>query len=77
MTVLTTSLRRLLTAPPPSSRRRATPVSSLLHPGHPIPTANLQEAPLTGRDLIGDLDPGWLIWRDHLEREHATHRRVA
>jgi hypothetical protein len=25
------------------------------------------DAPLTGEDLIGDLDPGWLDWRENQE----------
>lgn len=42
--------------PPQATRRDQTslPMPLLDDPG---------DSPLTGEDLIGDLDPGWLDWR--------------
>jgi hypothetical protein len=46
---------------PPTTVRRTGPEAA------PAPRPHLEDpadAPLSGEDLIGDLDPGWLYWRE-------------
>lgn len=52
----------LITMNPPETTRHETrnPTTSGLWP-RPDDSG---DAPLTGEDLIGDLDPGWLDWRE-------------
>jgi hypothetical protein len=52
--------------PPLTTRKAGTPVASrrLRRRGHEA----LLETRLNGDDLLGDLDPGWLDWRDRQSR---------
>jgi len=42
------------------TNRRKDPTPPIVRPR----TDDSGEAPLNGEDLIGDLDPGWLGWRE-------------
>jgi hypothetical protein len=51
---------------PPNTIRRTGPEAT-----PPAPQPRLEDpadTPLSGEDLIGDLDPGWLDWREHQAR---------
>ncbi|MBN2113890.1 MAG: hypothetical protein JW785_07175 [Acidimicrobiia bacterium] len=43
------------------TNRRTDPTPPIAWPR----TDDSGDSPLSGEDLIGDLDPGWLDWRDH------------
>jgi len=45
---------------PPRSPRRIT--LETRRPGSHSPHDDSGDTPLTGEELIGDLDPGWLAW---------------
>jgi len=57
----------LITMNPAETTRHAsqTPTAPSLWPR----TDDSGDTPLTGEDLIGDLDPGWLAWRDEQQGE--------